>query len=80
MNTYAEFVEKAQAEFLSGLRQAQDLNLKALESVTELFKKNGSTEQPTPAQVVERTFAFTNEVLEARKQYLLKLAELFPKA
>lgn len=80
MNTYTEFLEKAQAEFLTGLKQAQELNVKAIESVTELFNKNGTTtELPTPAQIVERTFAFTNEVLEARKQYMLKLADLFPK-
>lgn len=80
MNTYTEFLEKAQAEFLGGLKQAQELNVKAIESVTELFKQNGATATlPTPAQIVERTFAFTNDVLEARKQYMLKLAELFPK-
>jgi hypothetical protein len=42
MNTYTEFVEKAQAEFLNGLKQAQDLNVKAIASVTELIEsKNG---------------------------------------
>jgi hypothetical protein len=79
MNNYTEFLEKAQAEFLSGLKQAQELNIKAIESVTELFKQNGTTELPTPAQIVDRTFAFTNELLEARKAYMLKLAALLPK-
>ncbi len=78
MNTYTEFLEKAQAEFLTGLKQAQELNVKAIESVTELFKQNTS-ELPTPTQIVERTFAFTNDVLAARKEYMLKLAGLFPK-
>ncbi len=80
MNTYTEFVTQAQTEFLNGLKQAQDLNLKALESVTALFKQNDTTATlPTPAQIVERTFAFTNQVLEARKEYLLKLTDLLPK-
>ena len=81
MNTYAEFLEKAQAEFLTGLKQAQDLNVQAIASVTELFKENGNTEAklPTPAEIVERTFTFTNQVLEARKEYMLKLADLLPK-
>jgi hypothetical protein len=81
MNTYVEFLEKTQAEFLSGLRQAQDLNVKALASVTDLFKanSNGQAQLPTATELVERTFAFTNQVLEARKEYLLKLADLFPK-
>jgi hypothetical protein len=81
MNTYAEFLEKAQTEFLNGLKQAQDLNVKAVAQVTELFKENadGQAPLPTPAEIVERTFAFTNQVLEARKEYMLKLAELLPK-
>lgn len=78
MNTYTEFFEKAQAEFLSGLKQAQELNVKAIESVTAAFKQSG-TELPTPTQIVERTFAFTNDVLEARKEYMLKLAGLITK-
>ncbi len=81
MNTYTEFLEKAQTEFLSGLKQAQDLNVKAIESVTELLKENGNgtAKLPTPAEIVERTFAFTNQVIEARKEYMLKLADLLPK-
>lgn len=80
MNTYTEFVEKAQTEFLNGLKQAQEMNVKSLASVTELFESNGSTAKlPTPAEIVERTFAFTNQVLETRKEYMLKLAELLPK-
>ena len=82
MNTYTEFLEKAQDEFLSGLKQAQELNIKAIESVTDLFKQNGTNgtaELPTPSQIVERTFAFTNQLLEARKEYMLKLADLLPK-
>jgi hypothetical protein len=80
MNTYTELLEKAQGEFLSGLKQAQELNVKALATVTELFESNGATAKlPTPAQIVERSFAFTTELLETRKQYMLKLAELLPK-
>jgi hypothetical protein len=80
MNTYNEVLEKAQVEFLNGLKQAQDLNVKALTTVTELFESNGATAKlPTPAEIVERSFAFTNQLLETRKEYMLKLAELLPK-
>jgi 3-methyladenine DNA glycosylase/8-oxoguanine DNA glycosylase len=80
MNTYTEFVEKAQAEFLNGLKQAQDLNVKAIASVTELIEsKNGEANLPTPAEIVEKSFAFTSQLLESRKEYMLKLAELLPK-
>ena len=30
MNNYTEILEKAQTEFLSGLKQAQELNVKAI--------------------------------------------------
>ena len=80
MNTYTEFVEKAQTEFLNGLKQAQELNVKAIASVTELLEsKNGEAKLPTPAEIVEKSFAFTSQLLEARKDYMLKLAELLPK-
>jgi len=80
MNSYPEFIEKAQAEFLNGLKQAQDMNVKALATVTELFESNGAVATlPSPAEIVERTFAFTNQLLETRKEYMLKLAELLPK-
>ena len=85
MSTYTEFLEKAQAEFLNGLKQAQELNIATLASFKELISAvpavdttegNASAQLPTPAEIVERTFAFTNQVLEARKQYVLKLAEM----
>ncbi|MGC2131479.1 MAG: hypothetical protein WA629_15445 [Candidatus Aquilonibacter sp.] len=80
MSNYNEILEKAQTEFLSGLKQAQEMNVKTLATVTELFESNGVNAQlPTPAEIVERSFAFTNQLLETRKEYMLKLAELLPK-
>ena len=42
MNNYTELLEKAQSEFLSGLKQAQDLNVATVERTvaftTELFE------------------------------------------
>lgn len=89
MSTYIEFFEKAQTEFLNGLKQAQDLNLAALASLKDLAtavpsaektESNGTFTLPTPTEVVERTFAFTNQILETRKSYVLKLAELADEA
>jgi hypothetical protein len=85
MSTYVEFLEKAQGEFLNGLKQAQELNLATLASFKDLISAvpsvdttegNGAAKLPTPSEIVERTFAFTNQVLEARKAYVLKLAEM----
>ncbi len=84
MNSYIEYFEKAQEEFLSSLKQAQELNVKALESFTSLMAKAPAFDpkdlntltMPTPSEFVERTFAFTNEMVDARKEYMTKLAEL----
>jgi hypothetical protein len=85
MSTYTEFLEKAQGEFLSGLKQAQELNLATLASFKDLMsavpavdttEANAAAKLPTPTEIVERTFAFTNQVLEARKAFMLKLAEM----
>ena len=81
MNTYTEFFEKAQSEFLNGLKQAQELNVKALESFTALVAKAPAVDLkdastlslPTPSEVVERTFAFTTEMIEAQKAYLRRV-------
>jgi len=85
MTSYAEFLEKAQAEFLSGLKQAQELNIATITSLKDLMASvpkldatdaAGAPKLPSPAQVVEQTFAFTSQLLEARKGYMLKLAEM----
>ena len=88
MNSYADFLEKFQGEFLNGIKQAQDLNLKALAAMTELYtaipafdsKVFDGQNLPTATELVERTFAFTNEILETRKEYMVKLAELATEA
>ena len=88
MKTYTEYFEQAQSEFLKSLKQAQELNVKALESFTSLMAnaptfdvKDATTMTiPAPTEVVERTFAFTNELMETRKAYMVKLAELATEA
>ncbi len=88
MNTMTEFFEKAQSEFVSGLKQAQELNIKTLATVTDLFaavptidaKEATSAQFPTPTELVERAFAFTNTLVETRKEYAVKLAELATEA
>jgi len=88
MNTYTQFFEKAQSEFVNSLKQAQELNLKTFATVTDLFaavptidtKDAASTQLPTPTEIVERAFAFTNTLVETRKEYAVKLAELATEA
>jgi hypothetical protein len=87
MSTYTEFLEKAQAEFLNSIKNAQELNIKSLAAMTDLFStvpsidaKDATAQLPTATEVVERTFAFTNQLLETRKEYMIKLAELATEA
>ncbi len=84
MNSYIEYFEKAQEQFLNSLKQAQELNVNTLESFASLiaqapaFDVTDATKltMPTPSEFMDRTFAFTNEMLETRKEYMTKLAEL----
>ena len=88
MTSYTEFLEKCQGEFLNGLKQAQELNLKTIAAVTDLVssvpvvdvKEFNATTLPTPTELVEKSFAFTNELLATRKAYAIKLAELATEA
>ena len=88
MNNIVEFFEKTQAEFLTGLKQAQELNVKSLTQLTELVSKVPTVDvkeaqnftMPTATEIVEKSFAFTNEILATRKEYLVKLAELTTEA
>lgn len=83
MSTYSEFLEKSQSELLAGLKQMQELNVKALTSFSQLAAtmplptttdvKN--VEIPSATEIVESTFAFTNQIVELRKEYMLKLAD-----
>ena len=84
MNNIVEFFEKTQAEFLNSLKQTQELNVKSLNQLTELMSKVPTVDVkeaqhftlPTATELVEKTFAFTNELLATRKEYMIKLAEI----
>ena len=83
MSTYTEFAQKVQSEFLNSLKAAQELNVNSFAAFNELLAQvptakidPATTELPTPTDVVEHAFAFTNQVLETRKAYAVKLAEL----
>ena len=88
MSTYIEFFEKAQDEFLKSVQQAQDLNIKTINAWTSLLTQiptvdadqTQSVKFPTPVELVEKSFEFTNQLLETRKEYALRLAELATEA
>ena len=88
MNNYTEFLEKVQGEWLNSLKQVQDLNLKTLNAFTKLaselpnidVKEFSAESLPSPVELVERSFAFTDQLLETRKEYMVKLAEFATEA
>jgi hypothetical protein len=79
-----EYFNKVQEEGLKTLKQSQDASLAAfaeLRSFTkELSDKPGTVPTienlPTPTQLVELSFGFATQVLELRKAYTLKIAEM----
>lgn len=80
MTTYAELSEKFAGEFIESLKQAQDLSIKTLRAfgalVAEMPTNVDASAFPSPTKAMEQGFAFANELLETRKEYALKLAEL----
>ena len=78
-----EFITKLQEEGLKNLKQAQDLNLAAINDFRKIGKEFGQPgtvpsfeNLPTVPQLVEMSFGFAAQALELRKAYTLKIADL----
>jgi hypothetical protein len=79
-----DYFTKMQQEGLATLKQTQDATISALEKFRTMGKE--FSEQPgtmptfenlpTPTQLVEMSFGFAAQVLEMRKAYTLKIAEM----
>lgn len=80
----SDYVTKLQAEGLATLKQTQDASLAALNGFRsfgkEFSEKPGTIPTfenlPTATQLVEMSFGFAAQVLELRKAYTLKIAEM----
>jgi hypothetical protein len=79
-----DYFTKLQEESLAAIKQTQDAGLNAFGKLRELNKefaeKPGSVPSfenlPTPTQLVELSFGFASQLLEMRKAYTLKIAEM----
>jgi hypothetical protein len=79
-----EYFNKIQEEGLKTIKQSQDASLAAFSEFRsfskELAEKPGSIPSienlPTPTQLVELSFGFASQVLELRKAFTLKIAEM----
>jgi hypothetical protein len=79
-----EYMNKFQEEGLAAIKQTQEASLKAMSSFREFSKefseKPGTMPTfeniPTPTQLVELSFGFASQMLELRKAFTLKVAEM----
>ena len=83
-----EYMNKFQEEGLAAMKQTQEASLKAMSSfrefAREMNEKPGSVPAleniPTPVQFVEFSFGFASQMLELRKTWTLRMAEMFVEA
>ena len=88
MSEYTEFVAKTQSDILAAVKQAQENNVKAIESFSHRMSEYSEraksfaseTKLPTPTEVIESAFGFTAELIELQKNYYVHLAETFATA
>ncbi len=81
---FSEYVNKFQEDTLKAVKQAQDVNVAAMQQAQELFSGVAAFRQmpsienfPAPSKFVELTFDFAGKMLELRKQYALEVAQMF---
>jgi hypothetical protein len=80
-----DYFNKFQQEGLEALKQSQDANIETMSKFralgTEFAVKPGTIPTfenvPTPFQFVEMSFGFATQMLELRKAYTLKVAQMF---
>jgi hypothetical protein len=77
-------MNKFQTEGLAAIKETQEASLKALNSFRD-FSKEFSEKPgvvpafeniPTPTQLVEMSFGFASQLLEMRKAFTLRIAEM----
>ena len=79
-----EYMTKFQEEGLDAIKQSQEASLKAIRSFGEFTKefseKPGTIPTfenlPSPTQWVVMSFGFASQLLEIRKNYTMKMAEM----
>lgn len=80
----SEYMNKFQQESLAAMKETQEAGLKAMSSFREFGKelneKPGTMptfeNMPTPTQLVEFSFGFASQLLEMRKTFALRIAEM----
>ena len=85
--TVTDFADAVQEQVTSGIKQAQEINLAALEVVrdfTALFQPtNGSKSMglelpkgmPSPTKVIDQAYGFAGKLLELQHDYVVRVIE-----
>jgi hypothetical protein len=84
----SDYMTKFQEESLAALKETQDASLKAMNSFRQFGKefseKPGTMPAfenlPSPTQFVEMSFGFATQLLELRKAFALRVAEMIAEA
>ncbi len=84
----SEYMNKFQQESLAAIKETQEASLKAMSSFRQFGKefneKPGTMpafeNMPTPTQLVELSFGFATQMLELRKAFALRIAEMMVEA
>ncbi len=88
-STVTDFADAVQEQVTSGIKQAQEINLAAIEVVRDfaaLFQpKNGSLSlpampalpkgMPTPTRAIDQVYGFAGKLLELQHDYAVRLVE-----
>jgi len=82
---FTEYINKVQQETLNTVKQIQESNLAAMASTREFFAAMPpapwtSQDLPSTKTMIEKSFDFSNRLMELRKQYALEFAEIWAKA
>src|SRR5215470_3062223 len=82
--TYTQYLEKVQEDVLEGIKESQEATLKSIETFRELAAAYPTTVPafpklegyPSATEFVERSFEFTHKLIDLRKEYAIKFAEI----
>jgi hypothetical protein len=82
--TYTQYLEKVQEDVLEGIKESQETTLKNIASFRELAVAYPTTlpafpkleGYPNATELIEKSFEFTHKLIDLRKDYAIKFAEI----
>jgi hypothetical protein len=72
MTEYQDYVTDLQKQFLDAIQKVSEVQAKLIEAVRDVPATLESG-QPTPAELVEKSFGFATQVLDTQRDLTLRL-------